>query len=231
MTKSDPVQTQRDYNKFAVWLQSSQAAQACKNHTSLIQHFFSSDLTGPQLGLVNCDQRFEEAIGRIPGLIQPISCDNFISQRNIDFPAASLNTIIVPFGLSFMGEDCDEINWQQLTHLLAPGGKILVTGINPDAPANILSSSKPPATATSHYRAISKTLELQGLEVGKRIFHGVSSRTTVPSIYCSSYPLFSPLLVHWAILFTQSKPCGTFIGRLKPTPRKQTSPLGSNRQT
>lgn len=231
MTNLNAPEKQRNFNKFSLWLQSEDAERICKQQTSLIKQHFCSLLTGPQLGLVNCDERYTAALENVPGLIQRISCDNFVHQKDVDFPAASLNTIIVPLGLSFLGEDCEHLNWKQLSHLLAPGGQLLVTGLNSSAPSNLLGKNNIPSHATRNANSVTKALASEGFSVSKSIFHGLSSRTNVPSIYCSPYPFFSPLLLNWAILFKQNRPSGTLVGRLKPVAKKRPTPLGNNRQT
>jgi hypothetical protein len=231
MTNPNAAQAQRNFNKFSVWLQRPEAAWLCEQQAALIQHYFAALLTGPQLGLVNCDERFSAVLESVPGFVQRISCDSFVNQRNVDFPAASLNSIVVPFALSFMGTNCEAVNWRQLNHLLAPGGQLLVTGVNPSPPASSFSKTSPPDVATRSSSSVTKALMAQDFHVSKSIFHGFSSRTTIPSIYCSRYPIFSPLFVHWAILYKQSKPTGTLVGRLKSSPRKQVNTAGNNRQS
>jgi hypothetical protein len=231
MTNPNAAQTQRNFNKFSVWLQSSEGALVCERQTSLIQDYFAHSLTGPQLGLLNCDERFDAALENVPGFVQRIPCDSFINQRNVDFPAASLNTIVVPFALSFMGENCEKINWQQLNHLLAPGGQILITGVSPHSPSQWVGKKSIPDIAKRSSASVTKAMSAQGFKVSKSIFHGLSSRTSVPSIYCSQHALFSPLFFHWAILFKQTKPSGTLVGRLKSRPQKHVSSVGNNRQT
>lgn len=231
MTNSDLALTQRNFNKFSVWLQCPEAARVCEQQVQLIQEHFASALVGPQIGLVNCDERFSTAIENVPGLVQHISCECFISQRSAGLPAASLNSIVVPFALSFLGDHCDVVNWQQLNHLLAPGGQLLMFGITPKPPASLVSKDKPPAIASQSASEVTKQLAQQGFRVQKSLFHGLNSRTGVPSIYCSQYAVFSPLFFHWAILFKQTKPSGTLVGGFKSPPRKQINSIGSNRQT
>ena len=231
MSNENTASLQRDFNKFSVWLQSAEAKNICAIQSELILRNFASLITGPQIGLVDCDDQFSNALADIPGLVQKISSEDFVQQRNSDFPAASLNSIVIPFGLSFTRDTCNTINWDQLSYLLAPGGKLLVTGVNPHSPAQLLSRNKLPAVATRDAAGVRAALSNKGFETCKGIFHGISSRTPVPSIYCSRAQVLSPLFYSWAILFKQSRPCGTLVGKIKPSSRKQTAPLGHSRQS